>query len=165
MLRLPLQLGDIGGCLKAAQSLVDSATEDAKQVAEEVDAKETEELRAALGAAAGAGSRMPRGTAGIMKDLADRQKRRSTRTQRDTLDLALTDLAGFYRDVLAVQFGTSVPIANADLRDSVHRTAAAGRPENTLRRIEAILACREALDANVAPLLAVEAMTMALRAG
>ena len=38
--------------------------------------------------------------AGVMKELADRQKRRSTRTQRDTLDLALTDLAGFYRDVL-----------------------------------------------------------------
>ena len=38
-------------------------------------------------------------------------------------------------------------------------------PERTLRRIEAIAACREALDRNVAPLLAVEAMTMALRAG
>ncbi|PWI42458.1 DNA polymerase III subunit delta' [Streptomyces sp. ICBB 8177] len=165
VLRLPLQLGDIGGCLKAAQTLVDSATEDAKQVAEEVDAKETEELRAALGAASGSGGRMPRGTAGVMKDLADRQKRRSTRTQRDTLDLALTDLAGFYRDVLAVQLGTSAPVANAEVRDAIDRIAASGRPEQTLRRIEAILACREALDGNVAPLLAVEAMTMALRAG
>jgi DNA polymerase III subunit delta' len=164
VLRLPLQLGDIGGCLKAAQSLVDTATEDAKQVAEEVDAKETEELRAALGAQGGNG-RMPRGTAGVMKDLADRQKRRATRTQRDTLDLALTDLAGFYRDVLAVQLGTRVPIANAEVRDAIDRVASAGRPENTLRRIEAILACREALESNVAPLLAVEAMTMALRAG
>ncbi|MBY8888507.1 DNA polymerase III subunit delta' [Streptomyces sp. PTM05] len=165
VLRLPLQLGDIGGCLKAAQTLVDSATEDAKQVAEEVDAKETEELRAALGAASGAGRRMPRGTAGVMKELADRQKRRSTRTQRDTLDLALTDLAGFYRDVLAVQLGTAAPVANAEVRDAIDRIAASGRPEQTLRRIEAILACREALDGNVAPLLAVEAMTMALRAG
>ena len=165
VLRIPLQLGDVGGCLKAAQTLVDSATEDAKQVAEEVDAKETEELRAALGAASGSGSRMPRGTAGAMKDLADRQKRRATRTQRDTLDQALTDLAGFYRDVLAVQLRSAAPIANAEIRDAVERVAAAGRPENTLRRIEAVLACREALDANVAPLLAVEAMTMALRAG
>ncbi|MDI5962945.1 DNA polymerase III subunit delta' [Streptantibioticus silvisoli] len=165
VLRLPQQFDDIGGCLKAAQSLVDSATEDAKQVAEEVDTKETEEMRAALGAAAGAGSRMPRGTAGVMKDLADRQKRRSTRTQRDTLDLALTDLVGFYRDVLAVQFDSDARIANADHHDAVHRQAATARPENTLRRIEAILACREALDTNVAPLLAVEAMTMALRAG
>lgn len=164
VLRLVLQFDDIGGCLKAAQTLVDSATEDAKQVAEEVDSKETEELRAALGAS-GAGGRMPRGTAGVMKELADRQKRRSTRTQRDTLDLALTDLAGFYRDVLAVQFGSGSPLANSDIGDTVHRIASTGRPEGTLRRIEAILACRGALDANVAPLLAVEAMTMALRAG
>ena len=42
---------------------------------------------------------------------------------------------------------------------------AASTPERTLRRIEAVVACREALDRNVAPLLAVEAMTMALRAG
>ncbi|MBV9025283.1 MAG: DNA polymerase III subunit delta' [Streptomycetaceae bacterium] len=165
VLRLPLQLGDIGGCLRAAQSLVDSATEDAKQVAEESDAKETEELRAALGAAPGGSSRMPRGTAGAMKDLADRQKRRATRTQRDTLDLALVDLAGFYRDVLAVQLGTSAPVANAEVRDVIDRLASSCRPENTLRRIEAILACREALASNVAPLLAVEAMTMALRGG
>ncbi|MEU4090857.1 DNA polymerase III subunit delta' [Streptomyces sp. NPDC026673] len=165
VLRLPLRVDDVGGCLKAAQELVDAATEDAKQVSEEMDAKETEELRAALGAAAGAGSRMPRGTAGVMKELADRQKRRSTRTQRDTLDLALTDLAGFYRDVLAVQVGTSVAIANIEARDAVERIAAASRPENTLRRIEAVLACRVALDRNVAPLLAVEAMTLALRAG
>ncbi|AEW95215.1 MULTISPECIES: DNA polymerase III subunit delta' [Streptomycetaceae] len=164
VLRLPLQLGDIGGCLKAAQTLVDSATEDAKQVADETDAKETEELRAALGAS-GSGSRLPRGTAGAMKDLADRQKRRATRTQRDTLDLALTDLAAFYRDVLAVQLGSTTPIANAEAADAIDRIASTSRPEHTLRRIEAILACREALDSNVAPLLAVEAMTMALRAG
>ncbi|MFJ4988136.1 DNA polymerase III subunit delta' [Streptomyces sp. NPDC088732] len=165
VLKLPLRVDDVGGCLKAAQELVDAATEDAKALAEELDGKETEELRAALGATAGAGSRMPRGTAGVMKDLADRQKRRSTRTQRDTLDLALTDLAGFYRDVLAVQVGTSVAIANVEARDAVQRVASGSRPENSLRRIEAVLACRDALDRNVAPLLAVEAMTLALRAG
>ncbi|MFI0937486.1 DNA polymerase III subunit delta' [Streptomyces sp. NPDC021020] len=165
VLRLPTRIGDIGGCLRAAQELVDAAAEDAKAVAEEVDAKETEELRAALGAAAGTGGRMPRGTAGVMKDLADRQKRRSTRTQRDTLDLALTDLAGFYRDVLAVQLGSDERIANVEVADGIRRLAADSRPEQSLRRIEAILACREALDRNVAPLLAVEAMTLALRTG
>ncbi|WP_329316341.1 DNA polymerase III subunit delta' [Streptomyces sp. NBC_01262] len=165
VLKLPLRVADVGGCLKAAQELVDSASDDAKEVAETVDAKETEELRAALGAAAGVGSRMPRGTAGVMKDLADRQKRRSTRTTRDTLDLALTDLAGFYRDVLALQFGSGLAIANLESRDALDRVASGSRPANTLRRIEAILACREALDRNVAPLLAVEAMTLALRAG
>ncbi|MFF7300296.1 DNA polymerase III subunit delta' [Streptomyces sp. NPDC008265] len=165
VLKLPLRVDDVGGCLKAAQELVDAAADDAKQVAEEVDTKETEELRAALGAGAGAGSRMPRGTAGVMKELEDRQKRRRTRTQRDTLDLALTDLTGFYRDVLALQLGSSVAIANEEIRPDLDRIARSSGPERTLRRIEAIIACREALDRNVAPLLAVEAMTMALRAG
>ncbi|MFI7357371.1 DNA polymerase III subunit delta' [Streptomyces avidinii] len=165
VLKLPLRVDDVGGCLKAAQELVDAAAEDAKQVAEEVDTKETEELRAALGAGAGAGSRMPRGTAGVMKELEDRQKRRRTRTQRDTLDLALTDLTGFYRDVLALQLGSTVAIANEEIRPDLDRVARASGPERTLRRIEAIIACRDALDRNVAPLLAVEAMTMSLRAG
>ncbi|MDW6061592.1 DNA polymerase III subunit delta' [Streptomyces sp. FXJ1.4098] len=165
VLKLPLRVDDVGGCLKAAQELIDAASEDAKQVAEETDAKETEELRAALGAAAGTGGRLPRGTAGAMKELQDRQKRRATRTQRDSLDLALTDLAGFYRDVLALQFGSRTALANTDVQDALERIAAGSKPERTLRRIEAVRACREALDRNVAPLLAVEAMTMALRAG
>ncbi|MEV7680564.1 DNA polymerase III subunit delta' [Streptomyces sp. NPDC088341] len=163
VLKMPLRVDDIGGCLRAAQELIDAATEDARQVAEDVDAKETEDMKAALGASAG--GRMPRGTAGVMKELADRQKRRSTRTQRDSLDLALTDLTGFYRDVLTLQFGSRVALANGDVRDALDRVARASTPERTLRRIEAISACREALDRNVAPLLAVEAMAVSLRAG
>ncbi|NEB00657.1 DNA polymerase III subunit delta' [Streptomyces sp. SID13726] len=163
VLKLPLRVEDVGGCLKAAQELVDAAADDAKQLAEEMDGKETEELKAAMGAVQG--GRMPRGTAGVMKDLEDKQKRRRTRTQRDSLDLALTDLTAFYRDVLALQLGSRIAIANADAEDALERLARGSSPETTLRRIEAIAACREALDRNVAPLLAVEAMTMALRAG
>ncbi|MFK4111652.1 DNA polymerase III subunit delta' [Streptomyces sp. NPDC002176] len=163
VLKLPLRLDEVGACLKAAQELVDAAAEDAKQLAEEMDGKETDELKAALGAAQG--GRLPRGTAGVIKDLEDMQKRRRTRTQRDSLDVALGDLTGFYRDVLALQLGSRLAIANEDAEDSLQRVARAGSPESTLRRIEAIAACRDALDRNVAPLLAVEAMTMALRAG
>ncbi|MGW7432846.1 DNA polymerase III subunit delta' [Streptomyces sp. NPDC054861] len=161
VLKLPLRVGDVGGCLKAAQELIDAAGEDAKEVAEEIDAKETEELKAALGG--GQGSRMPRGTAGAMKELEERQKRRKTRTQRDSLDLALTDLTAFYRDVLTLQLRARTPLANQDVRDAVERIARDTTPERTLRRIEAVLACRDALERNVAPLLAVEAMTMSLR--
>ncbi|MET7360528.1 DNA polymerase III subunit delta' [Streptomyces sp. NPDC005562] len=163
VLKLPLRVTEIGGCLKAAQELIDTATDDAKQVAEEVDTKETDELKAALGA--GQGGRMPRGTAGVMKELEDRQKRRRTRTQRDSLDLALTELTALYRDVLALQLGSRVAIANTEVQDMLQRLALGSSPESTLRRIEAIGACRTALDRNVAPLLAVEAMTVALRAG
>ncbi|MGY1526645.1 DNA polymerase III subunit delta' [Streptomyces sp. MN3] len=163
VLKLPLRVEDVGGALRAAQELVDAAAEDAKQLAEEMDGKETEDLKAALGAAQG--GRLPRGTAGVVKDLEDMQKRRRTRTQRDSLDVALADLTSFYRDVLALQLGSRIALANTDAEDALERLARDSTPESTLRRIEAIAACGEALDRNVAPLLAVEAMTMALRAG
>jgi DNA polymerase-3 subunit delta' len=163
VLKLPLRVEDIGGALKAAQELVDTAAEDADQLAKEMDSKETEELREALGAAQG--GRLPRGTAGVIKDLEANQKRRRTRTQRNTLDIALSDLTGFYRDVLALQLGSRVALANGDAEDVLERMARSSSPESTLRRIEAIAACGKALDRNVAPLLAVEAMTMALRTG
>lgn len=163
VLKVPLRIADVGGCLKAAQELIDTATDDAKQMADEVDVKETEDLKAALGGVAG--GRMPRGTAGAMKELEDKQKRRRTRTQRDSLDLALTELTGFYRDVLALQLGSRIAIANVDVQDSLDRIAESSTPAQTLRRIEAVIACRRAMDRNVAPLLAVEAMTMSLRAG
>ncbi|MER7778240.1 DNA polymerase III subunit delta' [Streptomyces sp. NPDC096191] len=163
VLKMPLRVEDVGGALRAAQELVDAAAEDAKQLADEIETKETEELKAALGAAQG--GRLPRGTAGVIKDLEADQKRRRTRTQRNSLDLALTDLTAFYRDVLALQLGSRVAIANADAQDALDRLAHGSSPEATLRRIEAIAACGDALDRNVPPLLAVEAMTMALRAG
>ncbi len=163
VLKLPLRVEDVGGALKAAQELVDAAAEDAKQLAEETDGKETEELKAALGAVQG--GRLPRGTAGVVKDLEDMQKRRRSRTQRDSLDIALTDLTSFYRDVLALQLGSRIALANTDAEDALERLARGSSPESTLRRIEAIAACGEALDRNVPPLLAVEAMTMALRSG
>ncbi|MFE5580189.1 DNA polymerase III subunit delta' [Kitasatospora sp. NPDC056531] len=163
VLRIPLEVSDIGGCLAAAQRLVDTAKADAEALAETQDAKETDDLKAAYGAAEG--SKAPRGMAGAVKELEKRQKSRATRTRRETLGVALLDLLGFYRDVLAIQFGSTGALANEDQRQVLNRVAQAGPAESTLRRIEAVLACRTALDRNVDPLLAVEAMTVALRAG
>ncbi|MFF0389265.1 DNA polymerase III subunit delta' [Kitasatospora sp. NPDC004615] len=163
VLRIPLEVADLGGCLAAAQRLVDTAKADAEALAETQDAKETDDLRAAYGAAEG--SRAPRGMAGAVKDLEKRQKSRATRTRRETLGVALGDLLGFYRDVLAIQLGSGGALANEDQRTAVQRVAGEGAAENTLRRMEAVLACRRALYRNVDPLLAVEAMTVALRAG
>ncbi|MGW2253548.1 DNA polymerase III subunit delta' [Kitasatospora sp. NPDC001660] len=163
VLRIPLEVSDIGGCLAAAQRLVDTAKADAEALAETQDAKETDDLKAAYGAAEG--GKAPRGMAGAVKELEKRQKSRATRTRRETLGVALLDLLGFYRDVLALQLGSTGALANEDQRQALNRVAQASPPEGTLRRIEAVLACRRALDRNVDPLLAVEAMTVALRAG
>jgi DNA polymerase-3 subunit delta' len=97
-----------------------------------------------------------------MRDLEDRQKSRATRLKRDALDRALLDLAAFYRDVLAVQLRADVELASAGHEADVKRLAAASPPESTVRRIEAILACRDRLEVNVAPLLALEELTLAL---
>ena len=106
-----------------------------------------------------------RGMAGAMKDLEDRQKSRATRVKRDTLDQALLDLAVFYRDVLMVQLGADVELANSDREADLRRVGSSSSPEATLRRMQAIMRCRERLTLNVAPLLAVEEMTLSLVEG
>jgi DNA polymerase-3 subunit delta' len=160
VLRIPPSLRDIGSCIAAAAHLVDTAAAEAKDAAAELDANETEGLRAALGA--GPAGRVPAGSAAALKELEERQKRRAKRIQRDALDRALVDLAAFYRDVLAVQVGADVDIVNESVRPDIEAIAAASTREETLRRMEAVLACREALDANAHPVLAAEAMMLAL---
>ena len=56
-----------------------------------------------------------------------------------------------------------MPLANVDVESALLATARGSHADRTLERIEVILACREALASNVAPLLAAEAMTLALR--
>jgi DNA polymerase-3 subunit delta' len=101
----------------------------------------------------------------VLADLERRQKARATRQQRDGLDRALVDLASFYRDVLVVQLGAAVELVNEADRTSVEQAARGGSSAATLRRLEAVLSCRESLAANVTPLLAVEALTVELLAG
>jgi DNA polymerase-3 subunit delta' len=167
VLRVPVQATSLGPALAVAASLVKSAEDEAKSVTEQLDEPEREALRQAFGeGSTGKGvAKAMRGVAGAMKDLEDRQKSRATRVKRDTLDGALLDLAAFYRDVLMVQHGADVELANADRIEDVRRLAAAAPPEATLRRIEAIMRCRERLTLNVAPLLAVEEMTISLFQG
>ena len=43
-----------------------------------------------------------RGAKAAERELEKQQKSRNTRTQRDAIDRALVDLAGFYRDALVV---------------------------------------------------------------
>jgi DNA polymerase-3 subunit delta' len=167
VLRVPMQATALGPALAAAAALVKAADAEAAAATGELDEPEREALRKAFGAGStGKGvAAAIRGGAGALKDLEDRQKSRATRLKRDALDRALLDLAGFYRDVLAIQFGADVELANAGQQDNLGRIAAAATPEATVRKIQAIMACRERLAASVAPLLAVEEMTIALAAG
>jgi DNA polymerase-3 subunit delta' len=165
VLEMPAQVATIGGCFTAAANLVDAARDEAAAVVDALDASETTALKEALGDIGGRGRARPRGVAGALSDQEKRQRSRATRTQRDSLDRALLDLAAFYRDVLTLQLEAGVEVVNPDLSTAVQRLAQTSSPESTLRRIEAVLACREAVDLNVAPLLAVEAMALALHRG
>ena len=169
VLTVPVQATSLGPALAAAAALVKTAEDEAKSVTEQLDEPEREALRQAFGeGSTGKGvAKAIRGVAGAMKDLEDRQKSRATRVKRDTLDGALLDLAAFYRDVLMVQYaaGAEIELANADRLEDLRRLAAASPPEATLRRIQAIMRCRELLTLNVAPLLAVEEMTISLFQG
>jgi DNA polymerase III subunit delta' len=163
VLGLPGRLTGLGPCLEAAASLVTAAEGEAAATTEELDARETVALRQALGESEK--GRLPRGTAGAVKELEDRQKSRATRVKRDALDRALLDLAAYYRDVLMVQFGAPVELVTAERPESLRSAAGSCPPETTLRRLEAIMRCRERLEANANPLLAIEAMAVSLRAG
>jgi DNA polymerase-3 subunit delta' len=168
VLSLPRSLQGVGSSLQAAKDLVDAAQAEAARLTQDRDATEREELSTALGGGAtgkGYTGSAPKGGAGALKELEKRQKSRGTRTSRDALDRALIDLAAFYRDVLVLQLGTGTTVIHGDLVDQAAAIARATTPESTLRRIEAVLDCRTALDGNVAPLLAVESMALALRTG
>jgi DNA polymerase III subunit delta' len=166
VLRVPGQVGSLGQALKAAAALVKAADAEATATTQELDEPEREALRRAFGeGSTGKGvATALRGGAGALRDLEERQKSRATRLKRDSLDRALLDLAGYYRDVLAVQLGASVELANEAREAELRQLAAASPPAGTVLRLEAIMRCRQRLAANAAPLLAVEELTLVLAA-
>jgi DNA polymerase-3 subunit delta' len=167
VLAVPRRLTGIGACFEAAAALITATDAEAATSVSDMDARERTELEVALGAggtgrgAAGAA----RGSAGALKDLERRQKSRATRAKRDALDRALVDLAGFYRDVLLHRAGAGVAVVHVDAAADVAAAAKKWTAESTLRRLEAVLACRAAIDANVKPQIAVEAMMVTLWQG
>jgi DNA polymerase-3 subunit delta' len=165
VLAIPASLTSLAACLAAADHLVGAAEAEAAAITVERDAGEAEALQTALGAGGtGRGAAAAsRGATAAVRELERRQRSRATRTQRDALDRALVDLAAFYRDVLLRQAGAAVGSAHPDFADDVAAVARRLTPAGALQRLDAVLACREAVDLNVKPRVAVEAMTAALR--
>ncbi len=160
ILDLPARLSSLGACLTAAANVVDAASEEATAATVEVDAREKAELSEALGL--GTRGVRVRNANTALKELEEQQKARAKRFQRDALDRVLTELTSYYRDVLTVQTGAGASLINAELRDDIGKLALQSTPEATIRRIDAILECRTALETNVAPLLATEALMIRL---
>jgi DNA polymerase III subunit delta' len=163
VLQIPFQLQGLGACLAAAAQVVEASTAEAAVATNELDARERSALEEALGF--GTKGAKPRQTQAAIKELEEQQRARIKRFQRDAIDRTLTELTGFYRDVLSIQTGSGAPLINEDLRPQIAVLARKSTAESTLRRIDALLACRTALEGNVAPLLAVEAALIGLVEG
>ncbi len=175
-LQVPAQLNGVGSCLLAAERLVNEAGELAERQSAELNEREHAELAQALAVTGkdGKASRAkPRAAQTALKQLEDSQKARAKRLQRDALDRLLTELTTWYRDILAVQVGAVDPddlhdaasgagLINSEMRDQVAAAARRSTPDQTVRRIDALLGAREALESNVAPLLAMEALLLQL---
>ncbi|WP_229715889.1 DNA polymerase III subunit delta' [Mangrovihabitans endophyticus] len=167
VLAVPRRLTGVGACYDAASALIEAAEAEAVASVADSDAAERAALEQALGAGGtgrGAASAM-RGAAGQIKELERRQRSRATRAQRDALDRALVDLAAFYRDVLVTTLRAPVRVVHADSAETSGAAAGRWAPESTLRRLEAVLRCRDEIDQNVKPRIAVEAMMLALWRG
>jgi DNA polymerase-3 subunit delta' len=166
VLDVPLSLVSLAACLDAADDLVTAAQEEADEAAGSLDGAETEALKASLGyGARGPGMAVASRGAGVLKDLEKRQKSRATRLGRDSLDRALVDLAGLYRDALVLDSAAGEPplLMHPDRRADADELARRIGAEGALRRIDAILACRDALEQNVKPRIALEALAVSLR--
>jgi DNA polymerase-3 subunit delta' len=167
VLRVPTALRSAADVFTLADQLIGAAESEANGLTVARNAAETEELETALGAGGtGKGAAAAtRGAKGAIRELERRQKSRATRTQRDALDRALVDLAGFYRDTLVTSWGAAVALTHPDRAADITTVAARCSPESLLRKLEAVLACREALELNVKPRIAIEALTSALHSG
>jgi DNA polymerase-3 subunit delta' len=167
VLGIPGLVRSLADVFAEAEELLGMAKKEAADQSARRDEAEMEELKTALGAGGtgkGAAGAL-RGSAGVVRELERRQKSRATRTERDVLDRALVDLSGFYRDVLVRAFGAGTALTNPDLAADIDTSAARLGADGALRRLDAILACREALELNVKPQIAVEALMVRLRAG
>ena len=165
VLQLLVQLTSVGAAVLAAGQLVEVAGVEAASATTARDASERASLLRSLGAEGAA--TLPPPVRAQVRQLEENQRRRGTRAQRDVLDRAMVDVLSFYRDVLMVQLGTTSELINIDLGAELGQVARVTTPEQSLSAMAAVGVARERIDANVAPLLAVEALMVELvpRAG
>ena len=152
----------VGAAIGAAADLAGIAKDEASASSNERDGAEKARLMETLGADPSARTQPPQvrsQVAALEKD----QKTRATRFARDVIDRSLTDLLSIYRDALVLHTGASIGLVNEEMIDQVQQLAGILTPERLLGCMDAIGTARERIDANVQPLLALEAMALSLQ--
>ncbi|QKE83656.1 DNA polymerase III subunit delta' [Arthrobacter sp. NEB 688] len=152
----------VGEAVGAAQDIVTIAQEEAAAASGERDAAERARLLEVLGADPTARTQPPHVRSQVSA-LEKEQKTRATRFTRDVVDRALVDLLSVYRDALVQRTRAGAALVNEDSRAVVTRVAEAFTADQLLEAMDAVGTARERIGANVAPLLALEAMALSLR--
>lgn len=160
VLELASQINDAADAIVVAGEIVETVKQEAESLATERNEAEQNELLRIHGVEPGA--TVPRPVATELRTLKEEQKRRDTRATRDQLDRALLDLISLYRDVLVTQLAPGQDIINTDFAETVRYLAGSSTSAQTLTRITAIEQARARLARNVAPLLAIEALSVEL---
>lgn len=161
-LQLAGRIRSLGEAMEAAADLASIATEESSASSAERDAAEKQRLLEQLGADPAARTQPPHIRSQV-NALEKEQKTRATRFGRDVVDRSLVDLLSLYRDALVVQAGTPVELVNVDQTELLATLARSFTAEQLLACMTAIGTARERIEANVPPLLALEAMAISLR--
>ncbi len=159
---LPVRIATVGDAVAAAADLHAIAAQESAAAGTERDRTDRERLMATLGADPASRTQPPHVRAQLAA-LEKEQKARATRFTRDVVDRSLVDLLSVYRDALVLALGAEVELVNADLSAELTRLSQAMTAEQVLAAMDAITTARERIDANVSPLLALEAMAVSLR--
>jgi DNA polymerase-3 subunit delta' len=153
--RTLLGLRSAGQAVLAAQALVERATAEAKEHADQVALEEKERFLRSAGIDDG---KVPPSLRSQVRQLEEDAKRRQTRLVRDVLDRYLLDAHSVLRDVMSRQLGTGAELVNIDVAEEIEQAAAHGSGRSTLALLEAVQEARQRIAGNVPPLLAVEAL-------
>jgi len=155
-LRIALGLRGVSDAVLGAARMIEVATEDAKAYTLERDEVERQQALRSLGVEPG--GTIPAQLRSQLRTLEEDQKRRATRSLRDGLDRILVDLLSLYRDVVRLQLGAPGGVINEEVRAEMTALATATAPDRTLAVLDAVATARQRIDANVSPVLALEAM-------
>ncbi len=162
VIAMTTRISTVGDAIGAASDIMTIAAEESAARSSERDAAERARLLEVLGAEPSARTQ-PSHIRAQVNALEKEQKSRATRFTRDVIDRSLLDLLSVYRDALVLRSGAGATLVNEDSRQVVSRVAEVFTPEDLLRAMDAIGTARERIDANGAPLLALEAMALDLR--
>ena len=161
-LAIAARVHGVSDAVGAAADLVQIAEQERDRTLQDRAASERTRLLETLGADPAARTQPPH-VRGQLTALEKEQKTRATRFTRDMVDRALVDLLSAYRDALVLRTGSRVPLVNEDARAIIEQVARGFDEDGLLLAMEAIGLARERIDANVAPLLALEAMAVSLQ--